>query len=361
MATISIDYDSNGDVELVFEKNITTDRADSPCGTSSTETNLLRNFAFGYLDVKVKEVRLRASSTKLIESSKYFQAMLEGSRFREGQDLKKDGLAVLPFSDPEDDPKAMIIILGIVYDDVQLPQEVDLETLYNLATLIDKFQFDVPVLALSRAWFEKLVASRGLPVTFDESLLKWLWIAWTFKIHHHFPELTRVAMWCGIRTIDLMDEKILLPSKILKAINDKRKTGFEKIERVLTTFREVLRIDNATGSDNVPVSHMTKCMVFGHATLLTRKFELCEFAAFDHRWMSIQMVSNRINSAQYTDGFSVKSISGESISIVKGAHWDLKTQLARVVQECIVDLGGLDLFELKREMIMEEKNQQTVS
>jgi hypothetical protein len=91
MMTISIDYDSNGDVELIFEK---TDN----CHNQAAKQTLLSSgqektagYNVGPLGVEVREVRLRVSSRKLISSSRCFQAMFEGHGFREGKELKEHG------------------------------------------------------------------------------------------------------------------------------------------------------------------------------------------------------------------------------------------------------------------------------
>ena len=216
MATISIDYDSNGDVELVLSKNTAADQPAPQSSLPSTEQQMLPNFVVGCVNIKVKEVRLRASSNKLVSSSRYFQAMLESSRFREAEELKEHGLVVIELSDPEDDPTAMMIVLGILYSsDAQMPTDVDLQTLHNVATLVDKYHWHETVAPRAISWFDKLVASQGLPDTFEETLLMWLWIAWVFGMKDRFKELTRVAQQCASKPIDLADEKILLPSSVL--------------------------------------------------------------------------------------------------------------------------------------------------
>ena len=126
MATISIDYDSNGDIELILEEKDNTPLNQAAQQASpSSEQEKPAKYNVGPLSVKVKEVRLRVSSLKLISSSRYFQAMLEGSRFHEGEELKEHGFVEIKLLDPEDEPTAMMIILGILYEnDVQVPIEL---------------------------------------------------------------------------------------------------------------------------------------------------------------------------------------------------------------------------------------------
>jgi hypothetical protein len=75
MASISIDYDSKGDVELVLNGQTQEQLASQ----ESSE----KYFEAGPMSYKVKEIRLRVSSQKLISSSRYFKTMLEGPGFRE--------------------------------------------------------------------------------------------------------------------------------------------------------------------------------------------------------------------------------------------------------------------------------------
>ena len=78
MATISIDYDSKGDVELILGKkdNTPLNQAAQQDSQSSEQEEPVK-YNVGPLGIKVKEFRLRVSSFKLISSSRYFQKMLE--------------------------------------------------------------------------------------------------------------------------------------------------------------------------------------------------------------------------------------------------------------------------------------------
>jgi hypothetical protein len=96
----------------------------------------------GPLVVNAKEVRLRVSALKLASSSSYFQAMLESSTFVEGRELKENGFVQVKLLGQEDDPTAMIIILGIMYENnVEVPTEMDISMMEKVAVLIDKYQW----------------------------------------------------------------------------------------------------------------------------------------------------------------------------------------------------------------------------
>ncbi len=215
MATISIDYNSDGDVELILEDNTRFSQAGHQA-SSSSEQEKGANFNVGSLGLKMKGVRLRVSSLKLISSSRYFQAMLEGSRFREGKELKEHGFVEIELLDPEDDPTAMMIILGILYEDyVQVPTELDLPTLCKVAVLVDKYQWHALVTPHVTSWFDIFVNSHGLPIILNTNLLMCLWIAWLFGMKDRFKSLSGVAQEDACTSIDLADESIRLPASIL--------------------------------------------------------------------------------------------------------------------------------------------------
>jgi hypothetical protein len=217
MATISIDYDSRGDVELILQEKeyVGLDQAADQASQSSEEGTAAM-YTVGLLGVKVKEVHLRVSSLRLISSSRYFQAMLEGGRFPEGNKLKEDGFIQIRLTEPEDEPTVMIIILGILYEkDVQLPTKIDLPMLHKVAVLVDKYQWHVPLTPYAVLWFEDLANNEGFPKSFDESTLMWLWIAWLFGMKNHFKSLSRIAQQDARNTIDPTEEGIRLPTRII--------------------------------------------------------------------------------------------------------------------------------------------------
>jgi hypothetical protein len=215
MATISIDCDSNGDVELILEeKDNTPLNQAAPQASPSSEQEKPAKYNVGPLGVKVKEVHLRVSSLKLISSSRYFQAMLEGSGFREGEELKEHGFVEIKLLDSEDEPTAMMIILGILYEnDVQVPIELDLPTL--VAVLVDKYQWHALVTPHAISWFDSLLNSQGLPDASDKAFWIWLFIAWLFGMKDHFKTLSRVAQQDACISIDLTDKSIRLSTRAL--------------------------------------------------------------------------------------------------------------------------------------------------
>jgi hypothetical protein len=217
MATISIDYHSSGDVELILQEKeyVRLDQATDQASPSSEERKAAM-YNVGLLDVKVKEVHLRVSSLRLVSSSPYFRAMLEDSRFPEGIELKEHGFVQIQLSEPEDEPTAMMIILGVLYEkDVQLPTKIDLPTLHKVAVLVDKYQWHVPITPYAVLWFDGLANNEGFPKSFDGSTLMWLWIAWLFGMKDHFKSVSKIAQQDARNSIDPTQEGIRLPTSII--------------------------------------------------------------------------------------------------------------------------------------------------
>jgi hypothetical protein len=142
--------------------------------------------------------------------------MLEGPGFREGRELKEHGFVKIELLDPEDDPRATMVVLGILYgNNVQLPVDLDLPTLHKVAVLVDKYQWHELVTPHAISWFDQLSESQGIPITFHETLLMCLWIAWLFRMKDRFKTLSRVAQQDAYDLIDLTDESIGLPTRVI--------------------------------------------------------------------------------------------------------------------------------------------------
>jgi hypothetical protein len=212
MASISIDYDSKGDVELVLHGQSQEQMA--------SQNLPEKYFQAGPMSFKVKEVRLRVSSHKLISSSRYFKAMLEGSGFREAQELKEHGFVEIDLPGAEDEPKAMMIILGILYgESANVPSEIDLLLLNEIAVLADKYEWHTLAEPWATTWFNSLMDYRGLPDGTAAEALTWLWIAWVFGIEEHFETISGNIIRNATQSFSLTDENIRLPSKILGECN----------------------------------------------------------------------------------------------------------------------------------------------
>ncbi|KAH8798364.1 hypothetical protein F5884DRAFT_813964 [Xylogone sp. PMI_703] len=328
MGTISINFDSNGDVELILGMENTclkpeaqkalpsTKQEESPPRTqegpssnkedpASGKQEEYAKYSVGPLSIITKEIRLRVSSLKLISSSRYFQGMFEGPAFCERKELIEHGFVEIELLDPDDDPTAMMIILGILYEtSTQVPPRLDLQMLYKVTVLVDKYQWHTLVTPHAILWFDGLVDSQGLPDKFDQTLLMWLWIAWIFERKYHFKVLSRVAQQDACSSIDLKDESIRLSTGTLKAINEQREAAFLKIEQAIQAFQKQLLGSEA---DPIPEQERLKYMVLGFTAFSSQYLKVGGFSLPDHAGSSVRSLKNSINSLQSIRDFNVTS------------------------------------------------------
>lgn len=215
MATITLDYDSNGDVELALQQQDDEflDEAVSNPGAQLIPPD--PKFHVISLGLKVKQIHLRVSSKKLISSSVYFKAMLEGPRFREGSDLQQYGFVKIDLSVTGDDPEMMALLLAILYkDNIKIPVGLSFEDLKNVAILVDKYQWHALVAPHAARWYELLRTKVNLDYT-DSTSLDYLWMAWVFGLKDHFNFLSYQLVYNMEDWIDPEDYGIRLPSRIL--------------------------------------------------------------------------------------------------------------------------------------------------
>ncbi|CZR66800.1 uncharacterized protein PAC_16701 [Phialocephala subalpina] len=334
MATIFIHYDPKGDVELILEKQDIPHTNQTPASPSNKQ-GAPTKCTVGPVEIKVNKFRLRVSSHKLISSSRYFQAMLEGPGFREQQELKEKGFVAVELLDPEDNPTAMIVILGILQGNkAQVPEE-----------------WHELVKPSAIAWFTKLANDPYfLHTLWKDTLWQCLWIAWVFGMKDHFKLLSEIAQGDGRAPIDLTDESIRLPSRIIKAINDQRDAAFQKIEQTVDNFRKDLLDSRRQSDDRKQEKKMIRRMVLGDATFCSQALKIGEYATPDHNGSSVYLLKDRIERMQSTTGFFVhkEGSNGRDDSFVPvGGPFDLKHALQKAIDELKIEAWGLDYDDFK--------------
>jgi hypothetical protein len=370
MATISIDYESSqGDVELILEdkEDSLLDQAEDEASKSGEQINA----ALYNVGVKFKELYLRVSSLRLASSSEYFRAMLEGSRFPEGKRLKETGFVQIRLSDPEDEPEAIMIILGVLYEnDVQLPTKIDFQTLQKVAVLVDKYQWHKAMTPHMISWFDSLRSSPVFPRSYSKDVLTLLWIAWLFGMKDQFKTVSGFAQQHACKPIDPTEEDIRLPKGVVgksflfcsifflrlwalclailysrncvEAINNQRDLAFQAVETLTNSLRELsLQVDIPATS---PESTLLRAMIFGFMTFSSQNLQLGEFSTPGHAGWSVRLLESRINSLINVENFTVcpqKNIRAGR-SVAQGGIWDLKTKLQGVMTDLKIDEWGLD-------------------
>jgi len=135
--------------------------------------------------------RFRVNSNILCIASPVFRAMLGAkSQFKERTALsaRTSTSEPLELSLPDDDPKALVVILRVIhlqYDWV--PPSLDESQLYKIAVICDKYDMRQSLEIWLAKWISPLVEPPAKPVSGD----KWLFIAYAFGRKDLFSRLTK--------------------------------------------------------------------------------------------------------------------------------------------------------------------------
>lgn len=137
-----------------------------------------------------EDVIIRVSSRHLTLASPVFRAMLH-RKFSESNTLLLTGSVEIPL--PEDDPDAFLILLNILHGRIRkVPLVVDLETLTQIATLVDKYDLMEPVQLFANFWFDNLKST--IPDSYTDDIPSWICISSMFDKEAEFESTTRLAM-----------------------------------------------------------------------------------------------------------------------------------------------------------------------
>jgi len=164
-------------------------------------------------------VHMLVSSKHMMLASPVFKAMLQHSRFKEGQELSATGKVEIPLSD--DDPYAFRIILDIIHGrNRQVPREIDLDLLSSISKLVDKYQMVEAVESFSDGWIDAIeedLLPAGYATEEDaEDVHRWLGIAWVFAREDEFVRMTELmerGCWEGLA--EDIEEDLPIPGLIV--------------------------------------------------------------------------------------------------------------------------------------------------
>lgn len=146
-----------------------------------------------------EEVNIRVSSRHLTLASPVFHAMLH-RKFSESNTLSLTGSVEIPM--PDDDPDAFLILLNILHGRIRkVPLAVDLETLTQIATLVDKYDIMEPVELFANFWFDNLKST--IPDHYTDDIPSWICVSSMFNKGEEFERTTRLAMREARREIPL--------------------------------------------------------------------------------------------------------------------------------------------------------------
>jgi hypothetical protein len=163
-------------------------------------------------------VHMLVSSKHMMLASPVFKAMLQHSRFKEGQKLSATGKVEIPL--PDDDPSAFMIILDIIHGrNRQVPREIDLDLLSSISKLVDKYQMVEVVESFSNGWIDAvidLLPARYATVEDAEDVHRWLGISWVFAREDEFRRMTELMeRGCGEELVEDVEEALPIPGIIV--------------------------------------------------------------------------------------------------------------------------------------------------
>lgn len=216
------EVDPDGDLVLILRADHGTSLAstksteDNPSNSDTTETAVSESSCEdenvpctpSTSNTECEEIRIRVSSKHLALASRVFKAMLQPG-FQVGDELRANGHATLPL--PDDNPTALLHLLRLAHCKIRdVPREVDLELLMELAILVDKYALSEITDMFADLWIDSLKWS--IPNTFDENLLPWIWISRAFGKADTFKEVTKVAQLESIGFIE--EDRLPIPNEV---------------------------------------------------------------------------------------------------------------------------------------------------
>ena len=142
-----------------------------------------------------------------------FKAMLGSNTFAEGNTLRSQGNLTMQLPD---DPEALIILMYIVHGITRkVPRNVPLNTLTELAKLVDYYCLHEAVELFSDTWVANL-KEKAFPKSYNPEVVSWLFISWVFHKGDAFERMTQAMICeCDDKSLnDIEHENIPIPPSI---------------------------------------------------------------------------------------------------------------------------------------------------
>lgn len=145
---------------------------------------------------------VRVSSKVLTLASPVFKAMLgPNSNFQEAQALRDENNKSPVIHLQGDNLKALVMVLQVAHLSVpMMPRKMAIDEFYELAIVCDKYDMAKVLVPWANLWV--------CPEEYecDDADLRWLVIAWVFRLEMKFQDITRLLM---LQT-DLEDKRLVL-------------------------------------------------------------------------------------------------------------------------------------------------------
>ncbi|RDW61716.1 uncharacterized protein DSM5745_10388 [Aspergillus mulundensis] len=168
-------------------------------------------------------LRIRTSSKHLSFSCPYFSRMFNGG-FKEASELESQGSVVITVEDWEALP--FLLLLMVIHGKSRMiPRKVDMETLVDIAILVDFYECYEVVGVISDMWINDLLESH--PLAYNDDVHSWLFISWVFARKEIFSKITQIMQVSSTEAID--SAGLLIPGVIIDQLNEGRNEGINRI------------------------------------------------------------------------------------------------------------------------------------
>ncbi|KAB8271007.1 hypothetical protein BDV30DRAFT_228513 [Aspergillus minisclerotigenes] len=152
---------------------------------------------------KTVMLKIRVSSKHLTLASSYFRQRLVPET-DDHRPVEKD---VVPAC--VEDVDALLIMLDIIHGQTRkVPRSITFKKLFMIAVLVEHYECVEAMEAFAEVWAEKLKGE--VPAVYSEDLVKWIGIAWIFRLESLFQKTTRTAIRRCTGPISAMDVPIPL-------------------------------------------------------------------------------------------------------------------------------------------------------
>jgi hypothetical protein len=158
-----------------------------------------------------QEVHCIVSSRHMMLASEHFEKLLGGDN-EEAVSLKSSGHVTIELSV---EPDTLIILLQIIHGKSrEVPRQMSLALLRKLAVMVNDFGMLGSVEFFADTWIDHS-KREGLPGSYTEDVLSWLFVFFVFERAEEFKDMTRLTQQECDEKFDQDAREILLPCGIV--------------------------------------------------------------------------------------------------------------------------------------------------
>ncbi|KAH6853151.1 hypothetical protein B0I37DRAFT_1202 [Chaetomium sp. MPI-CAGE-AT-0009] len=196
-------------------------------------------------------LRIKVSSRHLTLASRVFKNKLQFGITK--SERQSDGRIHLKLAE-EFDPKAVKIVMNVIHSrGSRVPKAVDLETLVEIALVVDRFQLFDAVEVYADRWISNLEANN--PNTINDNTTPWIYISHIFRHAAIFQTATKLA--AAQSTGPIPTHGLPIREKIIQHIDTTRQN---LLTRALTLLHQTL---DTLASSESPTTSQSSAQLLG--------------------------------------------------------------------------------------------------